>query len=55
MKSVTIEVGDDVIRMDQNHLLVLNEQEVKDLPLVSNGVKAYMVSSLFMEVSVTWI
>lgn len=50
-KSVTLELGEDVIRLDHNHQLFLNGREVKTLPAEIAGVKIFMVSSLFIQVS----
>nr|KAG5697312.1 hypothetical protein BaRGS_004978 [Batillaria attramentaria] len=59
-KSVTVDVKGDVIRMDHNHKLFVNGREVKHLPLHTDKVKVFMVSSLFMQadlfngISILW-
>ncbi|CAG5117516.1 unnamed protein product, partial [Candidula unifasciata] len=48
-KSITLLLNGTIIRMDQNHQLFINGQEIKALPYETAGIKVSMVSSLFMQ------
>ena len=49
-KSVSIDFGGHIIKLDHNHQLFYDNQEIHKLPFHGEGVKIYMVSSLFMKV-----
>ncbi|KAL4222951.1 Mucin-5B [Mactra antiquata] len=48
-KSVTIHIGGHQIKMDHNHELFIDGVEVTSTPYENDGIKLYMVSSLFMK------
>ena len=49
-KSVSIDFGGHIIKLDHNHQLFYDNQEIHKLPFHGEGIKIYMVSSLFMKV-----
>lgn len=48
-KSITIHIDGHQIKMDHNHQLFVDGEEVTSTPYENNGIKIYMVSSLFMK------
>ncbi|XP_048245056.1 mucin-19-like isoform X7 [Haliotis rufescens] len=48
-KSVTLDVNGMNIKLDHNHQLFVNGKEITKLPYKAQGIKIFMVSSLFMQ------
>ncbi|KAK3611485.1 hypothetical protein CHS0354_039098 [Potamilus streckersoni] len=48
-KSISILFEGHTIKMDHNHQLIIDGQSITSLPFQKNGIKIYMVSSLFMK------
>ncbi|WAR09836.1 SSPO-like protein [Mya arenaria] len=48
-KSVSIDIGGHHIKMDHNHQLFVDGVEITKTPYENNGIKVFMVSSLFMK------
>ena len=48
-KSITIHINGHQIKMDHNHQLFVDGEEITSTPYENNGIKIYMVSSLFMK------
>ncbi|XP_053374174.1 von Willebrand factor-like [Mercenaria mercenaria] len=48
-KSITIHITGHQIKMDHNHQLFVDGSEITALPFTNDGIKIYMVSSLFMK------
>ncbi|KAK3611483.1 hypothetical protein CHS0354_039095 [Potamilus streckersoni] len=48
-KSISIMFEGHTIKMDHNHQLIIDGQSITSLPFQKNGIKIYMVSSLFMK------
>lgn len=50
-KAIAINIPGHTIRLDHNHQLFVDGTEIHKLPYQGNGIKIYMVSSLFMKVN----
>ncbi|XP_052092501.1 mucin-5AC-like [Mytilus californianus] len=48
-KAIAINIPGHTIRLDHNHQLFVDGTEIHKLPYQGNGIKIYMVSSLFMK------
>lgn len=54
-KSVSVSLPGHVIKLDHNHQLFIDNVEIHKLPYQGNGIKIYMVSSLFMKVNSIYV
>lgn len=49
-KSLSIDFKELTIKLDHNHQLIINGDEIVNLPYQTPAVQIFMVSSLFMQV-----